>query len=94
MGIHREHFQSVITTDIQRDILRNVYSGYLRAHKLVKNQEHQPGPAQNLYPYMRYLQRGSRGLAACAKIQCGPGGQRPRHEIQYRMPLAIAEYSE
>jgi hypothetical protein len=53
-GLYRDYFNASISNDIQRDIVRHVYKGYIKADKLVKEKEYQPGPAKNLYPYVRW----------------------------------------
>ena len=54
--VFRSYFDSVISNDIQHDIVRYVFKGYVEADKLVKRQDYQPGPAKNCYPYTRWIE--------------------------------------
>jgi hypothetical protein len=53
-GVFKDYFNASISNDVQQDIVRHVFNGYVEADKLVKRQEYQPGPARNLFPYVRW----------------------------------------
>ena len=61
--VFQSYFDSVISNDIQQDIVRHVFKGYVEADKLVKRQEYQPGPAKNCYPYVRWVEIDNNCLA-------------------------------
>ena len=61
--VFQDYFDSVISNDIQQDIVRYVFKGYVEADKLVKRQEYQPGPAKNCYPYVRWVEIDNNCLA-------------------------------
>jgi len=61
--VFQSYFDSVIPNDIQQDIVRHVFKGYVEADKLVKRQEYQPGPAKNCYPYVRWVEIDNNCLA-------------------------------
>lgn len=63
MGPFQMQFDSVISSDIQKDILRHVFGAYVEADKLVKHREYQPGPAKNSYPYIRWTEIDNNCLA-------------------------------
>jgi len=75
--VFQSYFDSVISNDIQQDIVRYVFKGYVEADKLVKRQEYQPGPARNCYPYVRWVEIDNNCLALNKKY---PGLQTSSEE--------------
>jgi hypothetical protein len=61
--VFRGYFDSVISNDIQQDIVRCVFKGYVEADKFVNHREYQPGPAKNCYPYIRWIEIDDNCLA-------------------------------
>jgi hypothetical protein len=52
--LYTAYFNERISSSIQQDFVRYIFQGYIQADKLIKNQELQPGPSKNLYPYVRW----------------------------------------
>lgn len=48
------YFDSHVSEKVQRDIVRFIVRGYRDADAQIKMNDYQPGPAKNLYPYVRW----------------------------------------
>lgn len=53
-GRYKNYYRNHVPKEINKELLRHIFRGYLAADKLIKSQEYQPGPAKNLYPYVRW----------------------------------------
>ncbi len=53
-GNYRNYYDTVVSEDFQKDIIKYIFQGYLDADKMIKANDLQPQPAKNLYPYARW----------------------------------------
>jgi hypothetical protein len=60
---YKEYYNAMVPDEIQKDIVRHVYRGYVEADNMVKAKDYQSGPANNLYPYARWANIDNNCLA-------------------------------
>lgn len=73
----REYFDAVISLDMQKDIVKYIFTGYKDADKMIKTQDFQPQPAKNLYPYARWAMIDNYCLALNKKYDRVQAASRP-----------------
>lgn len=58
-----DYFDSVVSNEIQGDILKYVFKGYADADQFIKRREYQSGVAKNAYSYQRWFEIDNNLLA-------------------------------